>query len=705
MPEWPDAGAVVSALARAGRRRALVRALAGASAGVALATIVSLALWLDRMANGGNALSLWRLTLLAAALTAGGAAAGRLAARRSRIQLAYDVERRAGCRNLVVTTAELLESPDRVRPEIGARVCRDAARTLRGLDLAQLFPVRRATGALALLVVVWTGVTAGAAGIATAPGPTRLGDGTGPAGASIADVTIDVAPPGYARQPSTSMRDPERIDVLAGSRLRIGVRADAAAVVAETIDGTRTLERDPTGLFVTDLSADRDGYIALEPASPGGVPGPRRLIGLVARPDLAPRVRVIAPGQDLFLPDATMRLQVGVEASDDLALASLALTYTKVSGSGENFEFLAGEVPLAVSRATDRAWTATGVLVLGDLDLEPGDMVVYRGVAADRRPGAPPVESDAFIVEILAPGEAAAGGFAIDDQRERYALSQRMVIVKTERLQAARAALSADAVAEEATRIAAEQRQVRAEFVFMMGGELSELDPTSDPFVLHEEEEAHGESDIAAGRLANQGRVELTRAVRAMSLAATLLASADLPEALTAERAALDALQRAFSKSRYILRTLSERQRIDLERRLTGALDGTARGPLPSSTPEPDARIEMLTRALAGVVALGGAGLTRDDASRAIALAQMVVAIDPSSEALRGVMLSLADAARALERDDVAGARTLLDGASAALAGVARTGVAAGPAASSGPATDQLRGAQADVLRARGGGR
>jgi len=100
--------------------------------------------------------------------------------------------------------------------------------------------------------------------------------------------------------------------------------------------------------------------------------------------------------------------------------------------------------------------------------------VVYRGLALDRRPGAAPVESDAFIVEIVSAGDAMAEGFSIDERQDKYALSQQMVIIKTERLIAKLPTLSKDALVEQALGIAAEQRSVRAEIVFMMGGEFED---------------------------------------------------------------------------------------------------------------------------------------------------------------------------------------------------------------------------------------
>ena len=96
----------------------------------------------------------------------------------------------------------------------------------------------------------------------------------------------------------------------------------------------------------------------------------------------------------------------------------------------------------------------------------------------------------------------------------------------------------------------------------MMGGELEDVALSGSD--LDETTEAMGEADLLAGRAQNQGRRDLLLATRSMSHAATVLATPDLTAALTAERAALAALQRAFSKNRYILRTLTQRESLDL---------------------------------------------------------------------------------------------------------------------------------------------
>src|SRR6185312_12799352 len=100
-----------------------------------------------------------------------------------------------------------------------------------------------------------------------------------------------------------------------------------------------------------------------------------------------------------------------------------------------------------------------------------------------------------------------------------------------------RPTMAAADYADEALNIAAEERQVRAMFVFMLGGEFEDA-AIGD--ALNEVTEAESEGDIAAGRLRNQARVDLATATRFMSQASTSLAVPDVAIALTAEKSALD---------------------------------------------------------------------------------------------------------------------------------------------------------------------
>jgi hypothetical protein len=694
MPVWPDAAFVTRSLARLWRGRLWLAAVNGGAIGFALAGGMVLALWI-----GGY---LPTIPLVAVAVAGSIAASVALATSR-RASLPFEVERRAPrCHNLVVTAAELLGDPARVSPEIGTLVCQHAAIRLDTLKPRAVFPLGRAV--LRSLVAAIGCLAILGATRARPLHPMGRGRAANDGGAAIRHITITIYAPEYAGLPDRTLRDPVDVEALAGSRLRVLVDSNATAVTLETIDGRQSL-RPASGSFSGDVGVSRDGYLSLQPVE-GAIAGTRRTIGLVADPDHPPVIHITKPGRDLFVPVGRERVSIDLEAEDDLGLASLRLAYTKASGAGENFEFGEGEVPITITRTDDRHWRASVDWSLGTLSLAPGDLVVYRGIATDRRPGTVPVESDAFIVQVLTPNQASVDGFAGDDDPNKYALSQRMVILKTERLLTKRGTLPAAEFADEALNIAAEERQVRAMFVFMLGGEFEDA-AVGD--TLNEVTEAESEGDIAAGRLRNQARVDLASATRRMSSASASLAVPDVPTALTAERAALDDIQRAFTKDRYLLRAMSSSERVDLSRRLGGTLTGVARGPRPTAAAEPPATTAELRRLLARLAAASGGDAVSSGPSgqseqsvRSAALAAIAddcLRADPSSPALRDVAATLTQAASG--RAAAAGSPPLLDRATAALAAIIRVSSPDAPATVSADLR-RLNGALADAAKSGG---
>jgi hypothetical protein len=523
----------------------------------------------------------------------------------------------------------------------------------------------------------------------------------------VGAIQVVVTPPTYTRRPVQRLTNPSSIEAIAGSRISLSIRGNDLRV--ETVEGVLPCRPEP---FVAgapqdrlrerpactyDLRATADGFIAVRAGASN-----RRLIGLTVTPDQTPRVRVTAPGKDMFIADLARKIPVEIDARDDIGLTTLKLRYTKVSGSGERFTFIDGEVPIAISRTDERDWKAKGTLDLGALKLEQGDMVVYRGAAADGRPGGALTESDAFIVEITSPLSIAAEGFSLDDQQDKYALSQQMVILKTERLLARAPTMAAESLAYYSSNIAAEQRAVRAEFVFMMGGEVAEeVIAAAGLTDLDETKEAEGESELAAGRMVNRGRVALVEAIRLMSRASTQLNASDPRSALPVEKQALIALQQAFSRTRYLLRALTQRERLDLSRRLTGVLSLAARDAQPAPTAPVDPAIVSLRRSLAEMASCvvlsetkdplwaqagpslrSGRQCTRDDRSR---IAQDVLAVDPSDSTLKQVAARLNES----RLDEAATALT-----SALRARLPREDVSTEPAE-----LRRLRGALSDAMR------
>lgn len=651
-----------------------------------------------------------------------GGAIGWWHSRTQRRHIAQHIEQRIPhAKNLLVTAAELMRnSPHLTTPvsaatspasaRVAGLVVERAATYAHTLNVPHLVPARRAVWGVGLSTItalcltvagsMWTRghiASTTAAAIAAVNGDI-----------DIRDIRVTVVPPAYAKQPGTTVVDPVRVDALSGSTVTFRVTSRADSMVAVTRHDQRILQRQDDGTFALTMPGREDGFIAFEPMAGAGQRGARRLIVLTVREDLTPRVRIVEPTRDLIVPDANRTLDIRIAADDDFAIGSLTLKYTKVSGSGERFTFSEGEAQVTIHRTSAAQWTARAALALAPLLKESGDLVVYRAVATDTRPGSVPVESDALIAELASPGGVAALGFSLDPDEDRYGLSQQMVILKTERLMAKAATMTAAALEEEAMQLASEQRRVRAEFVFMMGGEFAqEIDVSNSMGDLDETHEAESESDLSAGRMANRGRTSLLAAVRAMSRASASLSTNDLTSALKSEKSALNLLQDAFARSRFLMRAFSQREQLDMTRRLTGRLDSIARG----RTPVPEATRDAQQVALQGVLSdLFTAERTPErDPAVFIGLAERVLQIDASSPAtvqIAAQLNAVSTQAAALKRFASGSApaqaqvRALVDSAATGLTDLLRKGLRPSPLA---PPPAELQQLERELRAARGG--
>ncbi len=548
-----------------------------------------------------------------------------LAKRRSRwshaaaaqaIELAYP-----DIRNVVITAEELLRHPGRARPWIAGRVFESAARAVLQTNIWLVSPLRKEAGLLLLSVCLVAAVVFGWPQRALSTLRTSAGgdDVSTPRTTGEGAIEATVTPPAYVGQSPRTLQSPERIDALQGSQLLVTMRGGGPW---RARFGTIPLAiRQQAGASVFDLPLEQSGYLAIE-AGEGDATGRRRLIPIAVAPDRAPRIRISAPAKDLLLPNASQAIAVEASATDDFALQSLDLRYTKVSGTGEQFEFLEGSIPLSIARQSERAWNARAQIALPTLALAPGDSIIYRVVGRDRRPGdAGLAASDTYFVEIAGPGQVALEGFEMPPDRERYALSQQMIVLKLERLRARERSLDRVALEQEIGNIAAEQRAVRANFVFLTGGHVED-----------EEEEAEQSHEIQEGRLENTARREIAAAIQHMSRAEQGMAAVSTSAALPPARAAVEALQRAFGRNRYLLRTVPVRSRIDPSRRLSGEASSATDWrrelfPIRSDRPDMAAR-RILARLLevSGDVRSGSippAALT--------AMAEESIAVDPAS--------------------------------------------------------------------------
>jgi hypothetical protein len=544
-----------------------------------------------------------RGTAAAAAIVTAIGASGVTALRARHRWTAAHAARRAedaepGARNVVITGEELLRHPDRASPWMRARILSQAADVVSAIDAARAVPLGRrlawCAAAAALWIVVALGIpqrTVALVSDAVRHPSAQREDGS-------PTIAATITAPSYLGGAVQTLRNPEKIEAVAGSRLSLSLTGSASW---RTRLGTREIPR--AAGQGSSLVLSESSYLAIEPETPGR--GDRKLIPVVVTPDRVPSIRIEQPGKDLLLPDARSDVAVAAAANDDFGLASLELRFTKVSGSGEQFEFEEGGIPLALERSSPRSWRGRAALALSRMKLEPGDSLVYRVVGADARGGdAGGASSDTFFVEIAAPGEVAVAGFELPPDRERYALSQQMIVLKIERLRQRERAMSADAVAKEAGNIAAEQRAVRANFIFLNGGEVED-----------EEEEAAHSHEIQEGRLAHTARREIAEAIQHMGRAEKELIAVSTTGALPPAKAAVEALQRAFGRNRYILRSMPVRSRLDPSRRLSGELQAAVDSKRAAHDPSSDLTAITARRLMGELLNLGPL-LLADDRSR-----------------------------------------------------------------------------------------
>ena len=511
------------------------------------------------------------------------------------------------------------------------RVLREADRRTASLNLSRAVPVWRDAAACAGAIVVgsllWRVPTAASSTsqISTFPNPQI---------STSAGFTIELIPPSYSDRKASTLFAPATIEALAGTR----------ATVRFTEASDARLRLNDQDVVVANGAATvvlaQSGFVAIQSSSLN------RLLPLTVVPDRPPDVRVTVPAKDLRVPSAAATIAIGAEASDDLGLASFELRYTVVSGTGEQFTFTEGSLPASIVRTTDKAWRLEAPLSLTKLKLEPGDALIYRAVAADRRPdGLGVASSDTFFIEVAGPGDVALEGVEMPPDKERYALSQAMIVLKIERLMARERALSHDALMETAGNIAAEQRAVRANFIFLLGGEIED-----------EQVEAEASHEISEGRLVNQARLEIVRATNLMSSVEKALSALSTQQALPPAREAVKALQRAFGHSRYLLRALPSRARIDPARRLSGDLSAAQDWTRLLALPAPDPLAGTARAALLDVIdvnaSIGKADRQTDITSRLSRVAERLLASGaPLQSAAREVMAAR-DAVAAGNNDD-----------------------------------------------------
>ena len=449
--------------------------------------------------------------------------------------------------------------------------------------------LRPALALVAALLVLFV-VPSGAVARVGAP---RAGDSLARAGASLragadplATIVARITSPTYAGLAVRAVDEPSSISALVGSRLRIEGNGS----------GVRAIVGGDT-LVATELGNGWSVELAFPQRTTGvRLVGTRRSRVLVLEPvmDSVPSVRLDRPTRDSVLRVAHGAVPLSADLRDDLGLANAAFEYIVSSGAGETFTFRSGHVAPRRFDAGVRAGRIEGALLLDTLRLGPGDLIHLRAVAWDRNdvtgPGVGASETRTLRIARADEYDSVSVDPLPPTEPEKHSLSQRMILMMTQELEARRRRLPQPELTRESRRIALEQTRLRkrvGEVVFIRlgedtGGEHShfagdghehgEEGPLDPEQILAAAERAanadptrmlEGEGDESPIVAINRPLLE---AYNHMWRASTELETARPAAAIPWMERAIEALQRARAAERIYLRGRPPRVVVDLAR-------------------------------------------------------------------------------------------------------------------------------------------
>jgi len=480
--------------------------------------------------------------------------------------------------------------------------------------------------------------------------PTRIADALAPAGRVRAAVML--LPPGYTNRPMRTLAFGETVSALAGSVLRVdgdGAVGAASLQVQESSDsgaGTaRTVDRAPR----TDgwRGTVRVGSAPIAVRLRDAVGERWLLVTPVA--DSAPVATLLVPDADTLVFDTTAKIRVSGTVHDDIALRDARIEYIVSSGGGEQFTFKSGALA-ATRRAPGRDITLAATLDLGALGLKPGDLMHVRLTAHDGNTLTGPSLGASETRTIRIPRSDERDSIAVEQLPptpvDKSVLSQRQLLLLTERLVARMPRISPQVMLTESSRIGLDQARLRKQLADIVFARLGD-NPSGEHAHFPGDGHDHSAADLAgrstpesvlqaadratggvSGMLDTHGdetpvvavNRPLLEAYNAMWDASRALQGGVPRDALDPMRRALAAIQRARSAERIYLRGTPPAAVVDLAKvRLIGTDSAKfeARRAL-SALPAPERR--LAERVLRGIALLAARDSAATDSLRLVRL-------------------------------------------------------------------------------------
>jgi hypothetical protein len=415
--------------------------------------------------------------------------------------------------------------------------------------------------------------------VGRAAGLSRFGHRSGspdvPAGSRLEGIQAAVTPPAYTGERRVTLDDPSSIAALTGSIISIRGKGSAAGLMASGSVPTRISGTD-AGWTVSLQMPAKPAALTLKDRSYD------RVIVLDARTDAPPKITLTSPIRDTTLRKAQLLVHLNATASDDIGLSAGHFEYLITTGSGEIFKARTITTPI-VNFGGSRNGSVSATLDLASLKLAEGDIVSMRAVAQDGNTLSGPgiATSDTRTIRIARAGEydSLAVDAAAPPPLDTSVVSQRMLILMTEKLVREQPKISRDELVKRSTEIGNLEDDIRKRVrdILSDGEESPVQQQAGDQAATVEEMESPDQINATKDPDLGNAYKTLWEAVRSLKIA-------EPGPALPPMRAALKALDRARLANRLYLRGTPPKIIVDLKRvRLAGKEKGSPNTRTPRS--------------------------------------------------------------------------------------------------------------------------
>jgi hypothetical protein len=382
---------------------------------------------------------------------------------------------------------------------------------------------------------------------------------------------VRVDAPAYARRAPDQWGDVQNVAAISGSTVQLRGTGPVPAHVIERVVGeaadTLASARRERALMPTTTG---DGWQVRTVATDGPVTlqldrgGRSRLLVIEGRADSIPRVSLLQPARDSVFRTPEGALTLVASVRDDIGLGQARFELIVSSGEGERFT--ARTVSMGARRfAGEPVGTIRATMDIAALKLVAGDIVHLRAMARDAHPSSAreygSSETRSFRIARAAEYDSVAVEPAPPPEVDKSLLSQRMLLLLTEKLEKQRPRLERKKLMTESIKIGRDQARLRQAVGDVSGEHTHTVGDGHD----HGVEQQQGKLALSGGNVGgvlSEGddspviaiNQPLLEAYNAMWDAGRELEQGDPKAAIPHMRLALAAIERARSAERLYLR-------------------------------------------------------------------------------------------------------------------------------------------------------